>query len=157
MTMKKHDYQIKIEWTGNQGTGTSNYRAYSRDHVISGANKQISIPGSSDPAFNGDTTRYNPEELLVANISSCHMLWYLHLCADSGINILSYEDDATGVMIELKNGSGKFESVTLSPSIKIENYLEMHQKAKELHHKAHEMCFIANSVNFEVKVLPLIS
>lgn len=155
--MKKHNYQIKIEWIGNEGTGTSNYHGYNRNHMISSVGKQITIPGSSDPAFNGDKTRYNPEELLVANLSSCHMLWYLHLCAVNGVNVLSYIDDAAGVMVELENGSGKFESVTLAPTIVIENYSIMHKKAIDLHQKAHRMCFIANSVNFEIEILPNIS
>lgn len=154
--MKKHHYQIKMEWTGNLGKGTTDYRAYSRDHMISSPNKQIQIPGSSDPAFKGDETRYNPEELLVSTISSCHMLWYLHLCAVNGVNIISYKDDASGVMRETANGSGQFEEVTLAPIIKIQNPIDNFQVAIDLHDKAHEMCFIANSVNFEIRVKPQI-
>jgi len=85
------------------------------------------------------------------------MLWYLHLCADNGINVISYEDNAIGTMEEFKNGSGKFSIVTLAPEIEIENYEEMHLKAIELHHEAHKLCFIANSVNFEVMIKPKIS
>ena len=145
-----------MEWTGNLGKGTSNYQAYDRAHVISGAGKQIKIPGSSDPSFKGDRSCYNPEELLVSTISSCHMLWYLHLCADQGINVISYVDNATGIMGEFKNGSGKFESVTLSPSIVIDDHAAMQSKAIELHSVAHKMCFIANSLNFEVRCEPKI-
>ena len=148
--MKKHNYQISIEWTGNKGSGTTNYRSYGRDHEIIAPHKQITIPGSSDASFKGDKTCYNPEELLVSSISACHMLWYLHLCADNGINVISYKDHATGIMEEFKNGSGKFSSVTLAPEIQIENYKEMNLKATELHQEAHKLCFIANSVNFEV-------
>jgi len=145
-----------MTWTGNLGEGTTSYRSYDRDHVIHAEGKELSIPGSSDPAFSGDKTRYNPEELLVSAISSCHMLWYLHLCAESGITVVSYVDNARGVMEESEDGSGKFESVTLVPSIVIEDYTSSYQKATNLHIKAHEMCFIANSINFDISVEPLI-
>jgi len=154
--MKQHSYNIKVEWTGNLGKGNQDYRSYSRDHEITAIGKHMIIPGSSDPSFRGDEARYNPEELLVSTISSCHMLWYLHLCSDNKINVVSYIDSATGIMEEFKNGSGKFKSVLLKPTIIIENHLAMHQKATEIHHQAHEMCFIANSVNFEINVEPLI-
>lgn len=153
-SMKKHHYQIKMEWTGNLGTGTKNYQTYSRDHEINGHNKQLALPGSSDPSFKGDESRYNPEELLVSTISSCHMLWYLHLCSDNKIIVNSYLDNAEGIMEQFDNGSGKFRSVTLKPQIVIENKSDIIPLATELHHKAHEMCFIANSVNFEVMVVP---
>ncbi len=77
---KSHRFSVTVEWTGNRGSGTANYRAYSRDHEIGWAGKPV-VPGSSDPAFRGDAGRYNPEELLIASLSACHMLWYLHLCA----------------------------------------------------------------------------
>ena len=155
--MKTHTYHITMEWKGNLGKGTENYDAYKRDHLISAPNKQIIIPGSSDAAFKGDAARYNPEELLVSTISSCHMLWYLHLCAVNGVNVMSYIDEAEGVMEEFENGSGKFKEVTLRPKIQIEEYEKMQVVASDLHHKAHNMCFIANSVNFEIKVEPFIA
>jgi len=154
--MKQHTYKVKMEWTGNLGEGTSNYKAYSRDHLISAPAKQIQIPGSSDPTFRGDNTRYNPEELLVSTISSCHMLWYLHLCTTAGITVISYVDHASGTMEEQSNGSGHFTQVILEPIITIENAETKHQIAKELHIKAHEMCFIANSLNFDILVKPII-
>src|SRR5499426_564348 len=104
---KEHHYSVVVTWTGNQGSGTSGYRDYRRDHDISAAGKPI-IPASSDPIFRGDASRYNPEDLLVASLSGCHMLWYLHLCADAGIRVTEYRDDATGTMVETADGGGRF-------------------------------------------------
>ena len=144
----QHKYILTIKWTGNKGTGTSAYRAYDRSHLIIAENKP-EISGSSDPAFLGDKTKYNPEELLVASLSSCHMLWYLHLCAEAGVIIVDYTDNATGIMMETPSGGGKFQEVTLYPIVTVaEN--SMKEKADQLHQKANELCFIANSVNFPV-------
>jgi organic hydroperoxide reductase OsmC/OhrA len=143
-----HHYKATITWTGNSGTGTSSYRAYGRDHSISVEGKP-DIPASSDPAFRGDKTRYNPEELLVASISSCHMLWFLHLCAEAGVIVVEYSDNATGTMVETADGGGHFTEVTLYPKVMVTDE-SMIAKANELHHKANKMCFIANSVNFPV-------
>ncbi|WP_426276615.1 OsmC family protein [Chryseobacterium sp. S-02] len=150
----KHNYKTIIQWTGNKGTGTSNYRDYERSHTISVENKPV-IEASSDPAFRGDKTKYNPEEMLLSSLSSCHMLWYLHFCSEAGIIVTDYVDHATGIMEETSNGSGHFTEVILHPTITItdENKIE---KAKELHTKANEFCFIANSVNFPVKHIPKI-
>lgn len=148
--MKKHNYKIKTEWTGNEGSGTKNYKTYNRNYSITGEDKYNEILGSSDPSFLGDRTRYNPEDLFLSSISSCHMLWYLHLCSTHDITVTSYTDNATGIMEETKDGSGKFTSVTLNPSISITNSLHT-SKAIELHTKANEMCFIANSCNFKIK------
>jgi len=115
---KRHTYSVRLDWTGNQGTGTSAYRAYSRAHEISARGKAI-IAGSSDPVFRGDAARWNPAELLIAALSACHQLWYLHLCADAGIVIVEYSDDASGVEIEQVDGAGQFESVTLRPHAKL--------------------------------------
>ncbi|MEQ9443586.1 MAG: OsmC family protein [Cyclobacteriaceae bacterium] len=154
--MKEHNYQIKVEWTGNQGAGTLDYRAYSRDHLISGTAKTETLPGSSDPAFLGDKTRYNPEELLVASLSSCHMLWYLHLCSVNNIIVTGYVDLAEGVMEESKDGSGRFKEVILKPVVTLAHDQPM-DKARELHQEAHKMCFISNSCNFTVKHDPSLS
>ena len=97
---KEHNYKLSIRWTGNKGEGTKNYTAYERSHVIQVENKP-DISGSSDPAFRGDSTRYNPEELLVASLSSCHMLWYLHLCAEAKVIVIDYVDHATGKTFSL--------------------------------------------------------
>jgi organic hydroperoxide reductase OsmC/OhrA len=153
--VKQHHYDIRVTWTGNRGAGTATYKAYGRDLVISAAGKPA-IPGSSDPAFRGDASRYNPEDLLVASLSACHMLWYLHLCAAHGIVVTAYEDAAQGRMIEKADGSGAFAEVTLCPVVKIAADAD-ETKALVLHEEAHRFCFIANSVNFAVKHAPQIS
>jgi len=152
--MKNHNYAVSITWTGNDGEGTQTYRSYRRDHVISSGSKP-EIPGSSDPAFRGNPERYNPEDLLVAALSSCHMLSYLHLCAVNGIVVTAYRDEASGTMQEKPNGSGEFTRVVLHPQVTIS--AGDRQKAADLHHQAHELCFIANSVKFPVTVEPTIS
>ncbi len=153
--MKKHTYTASLIWTGNLGEGTTTYQAYKRDYTIRIDGKR-DIKGSSDPSFRGDRNRHNPEELFIASISSCHMLWYLHLCSVNGITVVDYQDQATGLMVEKEGGAGHFESVTLKPEIVI---LESDKKdlANELHQKANERCFIANSCNFEIEHEPVIS
>ncbi len=146
---KEHIYETNLVWTGNLGDGTRNYKGYSRAHEISIAGKPV-IVGSSDPHFNGDASRYNPEELLVAALSACHMLYYLHLCADHKIIVIDYQDRATGRMVETPNGGGHFTEVVLKPRVFVSKDSDA-EKAKELHHKAHELCFIASSVNFPVR------
>ncbi len=152
---KEHNYQINLKWTGNRGEGTKNYTAYSRSYEISLDGKET-IYGSSDPNFRGDKTRYNPEELLVASLVSCHLLWYLHLCAEAKIVVTNYKDKASGKMTETSNGGGKFVEVTLNPHVTITKESDA-VLAKELHKKANELCFIANSVNFPVLHKPEIS
>ncbi|WP_397363961.1 OsmC family protein [Olleya sp. R77988] len=147
--MKSHHYQTTIQWTGNLGKGTSNYKAYNRNHTITANHKIDSILASSDPSFLGDKTRYNPEELLLSSISSCHMLWYLHLCATHNITVLNYTDQAEGTMQENKDGSGQFTSVTLHPKVVIKE-ASMIAQANTLHHQANKMCFIARSCNFPI-------
>ena len=147
--MKNHNYEIKVEWTGNQGNGTLNYKSYNRNHTIYGKGKYKEILASSDPYFLGDKSKYNPEDLFLSSLSACHMLCYLHLCADNNIIVTEYVDNATGIMVETKNGSGKFEEVTLNPLTTIENKDNI-DLANKLHHKANEMCFIANSCNFKI-------
>jgi organic hydroperoxide reductase OsmC/OhrA len=149
---RSHTYNLTITWTGNRGTGTSDYRAYDRDHIIRADNK-IEIPGSSDPAFRGDKTRYNPEEFLVSALSTCHMLSYLHVCVMNGVIVTGYVDHATGTMAETSDGGGHFTGVMLNPVVTVRD-ASMIAKANELHHKASELCFIANSVNFPVKHTP---
>jgi len=146
----QHNYSLQLKWTGNKGTGTSNYRAYERSYTIFVENK-ADLLGSSDPAFRGDRTKHNPEEFLVASLSSCHMLSYLHLCAEAGVVITDYADNAIGIMMETSNGGGHFTEVTLNPIV-IVTETSMIEKANELHKKANEMCFIANSVNFPVHI-----
>jgi organic hydroperoxide reductase OsmC/OhrA len=144
--LREHSYSINVEWTGNTGKGTSDYRSYTRDYEITVPGKPP-IYGSSDPKFRGNPARYNPEELLVSALSTCHMLWYLHLCADAGIVVVSYEDRAEGIMEEPSDGAGRFVRVTLRPHVRIVGSVE---QAEALHQRAHQLCFIANSVNFPV-------
>ena len=151
--MKQHDYKAIITWTGNTGNGTADYRGYERSHEISIPGKPI-IPASSDPSFRGDKSRYNPEEMLVASLSSCHMLWYLHLCSVAGVVVLEYSDEATGIMTETADGGGYFKEVTLRPKVIVADNT-MIAKANELHHEANKKCFIANSVNFPVLHRPV--
>ena len=145
----QHHYALTIHWTGNQGQGTRTYRGYARSHTIQSAGKP-KIDASSDPAFRGDKSRYNPEELLVAALSSCHMLWYLHLSSEAGVVVTDYVDQATGTMVETADGGGHFTEVTLHPLVTLRDP-SMLEKAKSLHQRANELCFIAGSVNFPVR------
>lgn len=152
--MKEHLYKVRMTWTGNDGPGTASYKAYRRDHVYSAEGKP-EFPGSSDPKFRGDASRYNPEELLVASLSSCHMLWYLHLCAVNNVVVLEYDDNASGVMQENPDGSGQFLHVDLYPRTVISTESDP-KKAAGLHEKVHDLCFIARSVKFPVHAHPTI-
>jgi len=147
---KTHHYSVTVKWTGNKGTGTSGYKAYERAHEISGGPQKPMIPGSSDPTFRGDAARWNPEELLVASLSACHKLWYLHLCAEEGIIVTAYVDHPEGVMEETPDGSGNFRIVVLRPEVTVAAGTDT-AKARQLHEAAHAKCFIARSVNFPVE------
>lgn len=147
--MKSHHYKTSLEWTGNRGSGTSDYKAYGRDHIIRIDGKP-EIEGSSDPSFRGDPARHNPEELLVASLSACHMLCFLHLCSENGIKVIEYTDNATGTMQEDGKGGGRFIEVILYPNVIIQQAGNC-DLANALHEKAHKMCFIASSCNFPVK------
>jgi len=149
---RTHNYQVEVAWTGNRGQGTSSYRAYDRTNEVRGQDKP-SIPGSSDPAFRGVPERWNPEELLVAALSQCHMLWYLHLAAVAGVVVIAYADAAEGTMVERSDGGGRFTEVILRPVVTVASE-DMADKAAGLHGRAHELCFIANSVNFPVRHQP---
>ena len=155
--MNRHEYALTIEWTGNLGEGTRAYQAYSRDHVIHVPGKPP-IDGSSDPSFRGDATRHNPEDLFVASLSACHMLWYLHLCSTNGLIVNRYRDKACGTLVLDADGSGAFSKVALAPEIVLAASPDedARQRAIELHEAAHRMCFLANSVRFEVIVEPTV-
>ena len=149
--MSRHTYEIVCEWIGAGTEGTRNYRSYSRDHRIL-ADGAPPIEGSSDPAFRGDPSRHNPEQLLLASISSCHMLWYLHLAATNGITVLSYVDRPTATMEEAP-GNGRFTEALLRPEIAVARGADL-AVAAELHGRAHGECFVANSLNFPVRCAP---
>jgi len=150
--VKHHSYEVRVDWTGNDGEGTKTYRGYRRDHTIASEGKP-QIQGSSDPSFRGDAARYNPEELLVASLSSCHMLWYLHLCSVNQVTVLEYQDAASGLMEEGEDGSAAFVRVQLRPRVKISAGDDRAQ-ALALHSQAHRSCFIARSVRFPVDIAP---
>lgn len=177
MTGHRHTYDVTVVWTGNRGGGTTGYAAYGREHeVTSPAEASAGGPpvilGSSDPAFRGDPARWNPEQLLVAALSQCHLLWYLHLAAEAGVVVTAYEDHAHGVMTTDATGGGRFERVVLSPVVTIACAPESPgarsadalsdadalpaadalSAAMAVHHAAHQRCFVANSVNFPVEV-----
>jgi organic hydroperoxide reductase OsmC/OhrA len=151
---REHRYEVTVEWTGNNGSGTSGHRAYERAHDVSVGGKPI-IKGSADPAFFGAKDRWNPEDLLVASLSQCHMLSYLALCTREGVVVTSYRDVATGQLRATPAGGGHFVEVVLQPHVTVAD-ASMTELAIALHHEAHEICFIANSVNFPVRHVPTV-
>lgn len=154
MAQATHHYEVTVAWTGNRGEGTSGYRAYGRDHEVT-ADSRPAIAGSADRAFRGSAERWDPERLLVAALSECHMLSYLHQCADSGVVVVDYVDHAEGSMQQTADGGGHFTEVTLKPRVTVAEESMAHA-ARELHGRAHELCFIASSVNFPVMHAPTV-
>ncbi|MEN9988527.1 MAG: hypothetical protein RLZZ585_1566 [Bacteroidota bacterium] len=150
----QHTYELTTVWTGNNGDGNKNVRTYDRSHTVSIKGKP-DLYLTTDNAAVGDQSKLNPEDLLVSAISSCHMLSYLYLCSLDGIIVTAYTDNAIGIMIENANSGGSFKEVKLNPQVHVATE-SMVAKAMELHHKAHEICYIANSVNFEVMCEPKI-
>jgi organic hydroperoxide reductase OsmC/OhrA len=152
---RTHRYDLTMTWTGNRGTGTSGYRDYGRDHEI-GAEGRPLLEGSSDPVFRGDKTRWNPELELVAALSQCHMLSYLHVCTTVGVVVTAYDDEPYGVMAETEDGGGHFTEVVLRPRVTVAGP-GMAEQAQQLHAEASEKCFIASSVNFPVRHEPSVT
>ncbi len=148
----EHRYELEMVWTGNRGTGTDHYRNYDRDHSVRIAGK-LDLLGSSDPTFRGDRSRHNPEELLVAALSACHMLSYLHVCVKNGVVVTAYADRATGTLKTMGDG-GHMTEVVLHPEVAVRD-ADMVEKALSLHGEASKLCFIANSVNFPVRHQPM--
>jgi len=151
--MTTHGYSVSLTWTGNLGSGTSGYKAYSRDHTLQVEGKP-SIAGSSDRIFHGSRERWNPEEMLVAALSQCHMLSFLHVAADAGIVVLEYEDNASGVLELSQDGGGRMTSVVLRPHVVVA--AGNPEQVGSAHTRASELCFIANSVNFPVHHEPVL-
>ncbi len=149
----EHSYAVSVRWEGDRGTGTSDYRSYGREHEISAQGKPP-IAGSADRVFRGDSTRWNPEEMLLAALSQCHLLSYLHVAAANGVVVVDYRDDAVGTMRQGDDGGGSFVSVTLRPVVTIAGGDA--GLAARLHAEASEKCFIAASVNFPVAHEPTI-
>jgi organic hydroperoxide reductase OsmC/OhrA len=148
----EHAYAIDLQWTGNRGTGTSGYKDFGRDHVISAEGK-APIEGSADRAFFGDRDRWNPEEMLLGALAQCHMLSYLAEAARAGVTVVGYTDAATGTMVQTGNGGGHFTEVTLRPRVTIADPAQA-DEAAALHAPAAEKCFISASVNFPVRHAP---
>ena len=146
-------YRVAVRWTGNLGTGTREYRGYSRDHRLEFAGKPP-ILATSGLSPRSDPQRHNPDELLVAALASCHMLWYLHLCSEAGVVVTDYTDEADAQLETGPDGGGRFVRATLRPHVRIrEGAVE---EARRLHEEAHRRCFIANSVNFPVLCDPVV-
>ncbi|GLQ96075.1 OsmC family protein [Dyella mobilis] len=153
MSDKQHQYPVQVTWTGNRGEGTRTYQGYGREHEVQVAGKPA-IAGSSDAAFRGDDSKHNPEDLLVASLSSCHMLWYLHLAAVAGVVVTGYVDSAVGTLVD-RGSDGHFTEVVLRPQVTITPDSDP-ARAVAVHEDAHHACFIANSVNFPVRCEPSI-
>ncbi|TAL74642.1 MAG: OsmC family peroxiredoxin [Rhodanobacter sp.] len=149
----EHRYRVEVEWTGNRGSGTSAYRAYDRDHVIRIDGKP-ELAGSADPSFFGDRARYNPEDMLLSALSACHMMSYLHMATVAGVVVVAYVDHAEATMATAGEG-GHFVEAVLQPVVTISAESDP-AKALAAHNAAHHACFIANSVNFPVQVVPRI-
>ena len=150
----RHSYDVTVAWTGNQGAGTSHYRAYTRNHTVT-TDGRPELLGSADPTFHGDRTRWNPEQLLLAALSQCHLLSYLHVCVNDGVVVTDYVDEATGSMTTEPDGSGRFTGVLLRPRVTVAE-VRMVAAAEKAHHRAHQLCFIANSVSFPVRHEPTV-
>lgn len=149
---KQHPYTSRVVWTGNRGDGTKTYRGYDRTWQIATPGKPV-VECSNDPLLGGDPARPNPEDLLLSALSSCHMLWYLHLASNAGIVVMSYEDNPVGIGETSPNGAGRFLSATLKPRIEVKAGADL-MRAEAIHHEVHEFCFIARSVNFPVSYEP---
>jgi organic hydroperoxide reductase OsmC/OhrA len=152
MINKDHHYKVLVEWTGNNGLGTENYEVYSRSHNVLIEGKP-NIECSSDTPFRGDAGKHNPEDFFVSSIATCHMLWYLHICADNDIVVHSYQDNAEGVLVVSSDIPGHFASVVLNPIVGVAEEWMM-ERANALHQEAHKNCFIANSCNFPIIIQP---
>jgi organic hydroperoxide reductase OsmC/OhrA len=149
-----HHYALTVTWTGNTGDGTSTYRGYRRTHTVT-AEGPPELLGSADRTFHGDRDRWNPEQLLLASLSQCHMLSYLHVCVQEGVVVTEYVDRAAGSMRTEADGSGRFTEVVLRPEVTVTSE-SMAAAATKAHERAHELCFIANSVSFPVRHEPTV-
>lgn len=148
----QHNYTTKVIWTGNRGTGTSSYKAYARTWNIAAKGKPI-VECSNDPLLGGDPTKMNPEDLLISALSACHMLWYLHLAAEAGVVVTSYEDSPMALGETVAGGAGRFLSCELRPMIHVKAGADLIE-AEAIHHRIHKVCYIARSVNFPVTYAP---
>ncbi len=146
---KTHQYGANVSWTGDRGEGTRRYKGYDRTWRIATPGK-LPIECSNDPLLGGDPSKPNPEDLLLASLSACHMLWFLHLASEAGIVVRGYEDAPIGVGDTGPRGAGRFLSAILRPTITVERGADL-VKADALHHAVHDYCFISRSVNFPIE------
>lgn len=146
--MAQHEYTARVVWTGNRGQGTASYRAYDRTWNVETPGKPV-IHCSNDPLLGGDPALHNPEDMLISALSSCHMLWYLHLASDAGIAVQSYRDDPLALGESESSGAGRFLRATLRPQIAVPQGTDL-TVADAIHHEIHKTCYIARSVNFPV-------
>lgn len=149
----QHAYDVTVTWTGNTGEGTTGYRSYQRDHTVT-TDGRPDLLGSADPTFRGDRTRWNPELLLLAALSECHLMAYLHVCVDEGVVVTGYVDAAHGTITTDPDGSGRFTEVVLRPRVTVAD-ASMVAAAEKAHPRAGRLCFIANSVSFPVRHEPV--
>ena len=146
--MAEHEYTSCVTWTGNRGVGTTTYRGYDRTWNIETPGKPV-VHCSNDPLLGGDPNLHNPEDLLISALSSCHMLWYLHLASDAGIAVQAYQDTPLAVGETDKNNASRFLRATLRPRITVPIGTDL-ARADAIHHEIHKTCFIARSINFPV-------
>lgn len=142
-----HIFKATLNWKPKEGENTQNPRNYTRDHEVKITDKKL-LQLSAAKSFRGDTNLLNPEDLLLSAITSCHMMSYLYVCSQNQVEILSYSDNSEGIL-EVVGDGGSFERVDLNPVVTIKNPKDI-ELAKELHTKANELCFIANSCNFPI-------
>ncbi len=148
-----HRYDLELRWTGNLGAGTTGFRAFTRDHDVSAAGVPT-LAGSADPAFRGDASRWNPEQLLVAALAQCHLLTYLWLAVQEGIVVVDYTDSPTATMLTEPDGSGRFAEATLRPRVSVTDAGDV-ERAQALHDRVGDYCFIARSINFPLHHEPV--
>ena len=146
--LAEHDYTARVVWTGNRGEGTRHYKGYSRTWNVETPGKPV-IQCSNDPLLGGDPALHNPEDMLIAALSACHMLWFLHLASGAGIVVMAYEDDPLAVGETDAQGASRFLHATLRPRITVAPGSDLEQ-ADALHARGHDYCFIARSVNFPI-------
>jgi organic hydroperoxide reductase OsmC/OhrA len=154
MTTGAHEYTARLIWDGNTGEGTARYAAYGRQYRVLVAGKP-ELAGTADPAFRGEADRHNPEDLFLAAVSACHMLFYLSLCARQGVRVLAYADDARGRMRIHADGGGRFEAIALRPTVTVADGTDT-ALAVRLHETAHDLCFIANSCSVPIRCEPTV-
>ncbi len=145
------EHKATINWTHTGGE--FNFNSYTRNHTWTFANG-VTIEGSAAPAYKGDDSKTDPEEAFVASLASCHMLTFLALCTKAKLKVASYTDEAVGHLEKIEGSKLAITRVELHPKITFEGDEPTQDKLDELHHNAHDLCFIANSVTTEVTVQP---